>query len=53
MSMFSYKNMTLPNAYKDELVVSSSSCIKIPQLGHGDNNVQSPQMKGAKCKMSR
>jgi hypothetical protein len=24
-----------------------SSCIKIPQLGRGDNDVQSPQFKGA------
>jgi hypothetical protein len=25
---------------------TGSSCIKIPQLGRGDNDVQSPQLKG-------
>jgi hypothetical protein len=41
---------------------TGSSCIKIPQLGHRDNNVQSPHLKeqkienakdGAQSKMGR
>jgi hypothetical protein len=30
-----------------------SSCIKIPQLDRGDDDLKMTQMKGAKCKMSR
>jgi hypothetical protein len=35
---------------KDQDVKTGSSCIKIPQLGLGDNDVQSPQWKGQMIK---
>jgi hypothetical protein len=32
---------------------TGSSCIKIPQLGRGDNDVQSPQLKGPMIQNAR
>jgi hypothetical protein len=32
---------------------AGSSCIKIPQLGRGDNGVQSPQLKGLMIQNAR
>jgi hypothetical protein len=32
---------------------TGSSCIKIPQLGRGDNDVQSPQIRGKRSKMQK
>jgi hypothetical protein len=32
---------------------TGSSCIKIPQLDRGDDDLKMTQMKGAECKMSR
>jgi hypothetical protein len=32
---------------------AGSSCIKIPQLGRGDNDVQSPQLKGPMIQSAR
>jgi hypothetical protein len=36
---------------RDEKI--GSSCIQIPELGRGDDDLKMTQMKGAKCKMSR
>jgi hypothetical protein len=32
---------------------AGSSCIKIPQLGRGDSNVQSPQLEGPMIQSAR
>jgi hypothetical protein len=38
---------------EDQDEKTESSCIKIPQLDRGDNDLKMTQMEGAKCKMSR
>jgi hypothetical protein len=38
---------------EDQDEKTESSCIKIPQLDRGDDDLKMTQMEGAKCKMSR